>query len=145
MKLNSLRVKFLAGFLSLFLGSFIVFFAISYYMSSRALYRNADEISAEIGRSTALEIEKNYQSKGLAIESLAHNQAIVNGDRTARIQALKDAKSRLDGVAMLAYSDLNGQAYSESGSSTYTPMTSTGKQGLTLYCPTSRAASRTRL
>lgn len=115
MKLNSLRVKFLAGFLSLFLGSFIVFFAISYYMSSRALYRNADEISAEIGRSTALEIEKNYQSKGLAIESLAHNQAIVNGDRTARIQALKDAKSRLDGVAMLAYSDLNGQAYSESG------------------------------
>ena len=28
MKLNSLRVKFLAGFLTLFLGSFIVFFGL---------------------------------------------------------------------------------------------------------------------
>jgi methyl-accepting chemotaxis protein len=115
MKLNSLRVKFLAGFLSLFLGSFIVFFAVSYYLSSQALYRDADTISEGIGRSTALEIEKNYQAKGLAIEGLAHNQAIVNGDRTARVQALKEAKSRLGGFAMLAYSDLNGQAYSESG------------------------------
>ena len=93
MKLNSLRVKFLAGFLTLFLGSFIVFFAVSYYMSSRALYSDADEISKGIGRSTALEIEKIYQAKKMTIEDLAHNPAIISGDRTARIQALAEAYS----------------------------------------------------
>ena len=115
MKLNSLRVKFLAGFLTLFLGSFIVFFAVSYYMSSRALYNDADEISKGIGRSTALEIEKLYQAKEMTIEDLAHNPAIISGDRTARIQALAEAKSRTKGFAMVAYSDVNGKAYSETG------------------------------
>ena len=92
-----------------------MFFAVSYYLSSQALYRDADAISEGIGRSTALEVEKVYQGKALAIEGLAHNQAIINGDRATRIQALNAAKSRLGGFAMLAYSDLNGQAYSESG------------------------------
>ena len=62
-KLNSLRAKSLAGFLPLFIGSFVVFFAISYYMSSQALFKNADQISQEIGKSTALQIENNYQKK----------------------------------------------------------------------------------
>lgn len=115
MKLNSLRVKFLAVFLTLFLGSFIVFFAVSYYMSSRALYNDADEISKEVGRSTALKIEKLYQAKEMTMEDLAHNPAIISGDRTARIQALAEAKSRTKGFAMVAYSDVNGKAYSETG------------------------------
>lgn len=63
MKLNSLRVKFLAGFLPMFVGSFLVFFAISYYMSSQALFRNADQISQEIGKSTAAQIEKPFSRK----------------------------------------------------------------------------------
>ena len=42
MNFKSLRVKFLAAFIPLFVGSFVVFFAISYYMSSAALLRNTD-------------------------------------------------------------------------------------------------------
>ena len=49
MQLNSLKTKFLAGFLPLFVGSFAVFFAISYYMSSSALFRDADELGIKNG------------------------------------------------------------------------------------------------
>ena len=115
MKLNSLRTKFLAGFLPLFLGSFIVFFAISYYMSSQALFRNADTISQEIGKSTALEIEKMFQKKEMLVSELAHNHGIIYGDRAQRMKILADSKARSEGFAMLAYSDVNGQAYSETG------------------------------
>lgn len=45
MKLNSLRFKFLAAFIPLFVGSFVVFFAISYYMSSSALLRSTDQLA----------------------------------------------------------------------------------------------------
>ncbi len=97
MKLNSLRTKFLAGFLPLFLGSFIVFFAISYYMSSQALFRNADMISQEIGKSTALEIEKTFQKKEMLVSELAHNHGIINGDRAQRTKILADSKARSEG------------------------------------------------
>ena len=41
MQFNSLKTKFLAALLPLFIGSFIVFFAVSYYMSSSALKSDA--------------------------------------------------------------------------------------------------------
>lgn len=115
MKLNSLRVKFLAGFLPLFIGSFVVFFAISYYMSSQALFKNADKISQEIGQSTALQIENNYQKKELVVEALARDKGILNGSREERQKILAEAKAQVKGFAMLAYSDVEGHAYSDQG------------------------------
>lgn len=115
MKLHSLRTKFLAGFLPLFLISFAVFFGISYYMSSQALYRSADQISQEIGKSAALQIEKAYQQKEMVVEGLSRNQGIKNGDRAQRTKVLAELKAQTKGFAMLAYSDVNGQAYSDTG------------------------------
>ena len=63
MNFNSLRFKFLAGFIPLFVGSFAVFFAISYYMSSSALTRNTDLLVQEIGKSTSEQLEKLYQQR----------------------------------------------------------------------------------
>ena len=115
MKLNSLRTKFLAGFLPLFVGSFVVFFAISYYMSSSALFSDADKISQEIGQRTALQIENNYQKKEMIVESLAENKGILTGDRAQREKILAETKSHAKGFAMLAYSDIEGHAYSDQG------------------------------
>lgn len=115
MKLNSLRTKFLAGFLPMFVGSFFVFFAISYYMSSNAMFQSADMISREISKSTALQFEKNYLEKEMVIEGLAMNQGIISGDREQRMKIMANRKSRSTGFAMLAYSDVNGKAYSETG------------------------------
>jgi len=115
MKLNSLRTKFLAGFLPMFVGSFFVFFAISYYMSSNAMFNSADMISKEIGKSTALQIEKTYLEKEMVVEGLALNQGIISGDREQRTKIMANLKSRTTGFAMLAYSDVSGKAYSDTG------------------------------
>lgn len=115
MGFKSLKTKFLAGFLPLFIGSFVVFFGISYYMSSNALIKNADTIAQGIGESTALEIEKNYQEKEMAISMLAHNEGMLNGTPEHRQALMKEMKDAIPGFAMICYTDLNGQAMSETG------------------------------
>jgi methyl-accepting chemotaxis protein len=114
MQLNSLKTKFLAGFLPLFVGSFAVFFAISYYMSSSALFRDADELSMQIGQTAAADIEKEFQKSEMYIEELSYNQAIIGGDHAQRLAALRQLQERSNhAFAMVAYMDLDGQAYNE--------------------------------
>ena len=113
MNFNSLRVKFLAGFIPLFVGSFAVFFAISYYMSSSALTRNTDLIAQEIGNSTAKEIEKIYQQRELIVESLTTNPIIMHGTREERVKVLAETLAKRKNFTMLAYSDPAGHAVSD--------------------------------
>ena len=113
MNFNSLRFKFLAGFIPLFVGSFAVFFAISYYMSSSALTRNTDLIAQEIGNSTAKEIEKIYQQRELIVESLTTNPIIMHGTREERVKVLAETLAKRNNFTMLAYSDPAGHAVSD--------------------------------
>lgn len=115
MQINSVRTKFLLMLLPLFIVSFIVFFGISYYMSSRALNRNADLIAQGVGENIALQVEKDQVEKEGRLDALAHDLDILHGDKAAKVRALAGAKSRSQGFAMLAYSDLNGQAVSDKG------------------------------
>ena len=68
MKFNSLKTKFLAAFLPIFLGSFLVFFGISYYMSSQELIKDADTISSKVGQVAANDIEKQFQRHTMQVE-----------------------------------------------------------------------------
>ncbi len=117
MQLNNIRTKFLAMLLPLFLVSFAAFFCISYYMSSQALFADADTIARGIGQQAALQIEKDQLEKMQRLEALAHDKDIMRGDTEAKIKALAEAKSRSKGFAMMAYADLNGQAISDTGAS----------------------------
>ncbi len=48
------------------------------------------------------------------IEELSYNQAIVSGDHAQRLAALQDLQKRTNNAfAMVAYMDLDGQAYNE--------------------------------
>lgn len=113
MKFNSLKFKFLAGFIPLFVGSFAVFFAISYYMSSSALTRNTDLLAQEIGKSTSEQLAKLYQQRELTVESLASNPIILRGTREERVKVLADALAKRKNFTMLAYSDPEGHAVSD--------------------------------
>ena len=113
MNFKSLRVKFLAAFIPLFVGSFVVFFAISYYMSSSALLRNTDLIAQEIGKSTAKEIEKTYQERELIVESLADSPIIKHGIREEKVKVLAETLAKRQNFTMLAYSDVEGHAVSD--------------------------------
>lgn len=115
MQMNHIRTKFLLVLLPLFLLSFILFFGISYYMSNKALSGDADIIARGIGKQVSLELLNNIEEKNLRLEALSHDKDIMNGDRSAKIMALAEAKSRSKGFAMMAYADLNGQAISDKG------------------------------
>ena len=113
MKFNSLRFKFLATFIPLFVGSFAVFFAISYYMSSSALLRNTDLIAQEIGKGTAEQIEKIYQERELTVEALSENPVIKHGSREEKVRVLSEVMGKRHNFTMLAYSDPAGHAVSD--------------------------------
>ena len=116
MKLNSLKTKFLAAFLPIFLGSFLVFFGISYYMSSQELIKDADTISSKVGQAAANDIEKQFQRHTMQVEGLARDSALIGGSKEQIVAELAHYKKTAgDGFAMLAYSTVDGQAVSDKG------------------------------
>ncbi len=116
MQFNSLKTKFLAALLPLFIGSFIVFFAVSYYMSSSALKSDADDMAKRTGQVAALQIEEKFQRSVMTVKGLVHNKAIIHGDRVQREAALAAMKEKEGGdFAMFAFSDVDGHAFSDKG------------------------------
>ena len=77
MQLNTIKTKFLLALLPLFIGSFIVFFAVSYYMSSSALKQSAQDLAMRTGQVAALEIEEQFQQNVMTVKALVHDQAIL--------------------------------------------------------------------
>ena len=116
MQFNSLKTKFLAALLPLFIGSFIVFFAVSYYMSSSALKSDADDMAKRTGQVAALQIEERFQRSVMTVKGLVHNKAIIHGDRVQREAALAAMKEKEgEDFAMFAFSDVDGHAFSDKG------------------------------
>ena len=116
MQFNSLKTKFLVALLPLFIGSFIVFFAVSYYMSSSALKSDADDMAKRTGQVAALQIEERFQRSVMTVKGLVHNKAIIHGDRVQREAALAAMKEKEGGdFAMFAFSDVDGHAFSDKG------------------------------
>ena len=116
MQFNSLKTKFLAALLPLFIGSFIVFFAVSYYMSSSALKSDADDMAKRTGQVAALQIEEKFQRSVMTVKGLVHNRAIIHGDRAQREAALAAMKEKEgEDFAMFAFSDVDGHAFSDKG------------------------------
>ncbi|MCI7055499.1 MAG: methyl-accepting chemotaxis protein [Selenomonas bovis] len=111
-----MKTKFLAALLPLFIGSFIVFFAVSYYMSSSALKSDADDMAKRTGQVAALQIEEKFQRSVMTFKGLVHNKAIIHGDRVQREAALAAMKEKEGGdFAMFAFSDVDGHAFSDKG------------------------------
>lgn len=116
MQFNSLKKKFLVALLPLFIGSFIVFFAVSYYMSSSALKSDADDMAKRTGQVAALQIEEKFQRSVMTVKGLVHNKAIIHGDRVQREAALAAMKEKEgEDFAMFAFSDVDGHAFSDKG------------------------------
>ena len=116
MQFNSLKTKFLVALLPLFIGSFIVFFAVSYYMSSSALKSDADDMAKRTGQVAALQIDEKVQRSVMTVKGLVHNKAIIHGDRVQREAALAAMKEKEgEDFAMFAFSDVDGHAFSDKG------------------------------
>ena len=114
MNKKSIKTKFLMILLPLFLLSFIVFSAVSYYLCNSTLVENADTNAKAISEQAALSLEKDIQDKSVRLEELSRNPAIVSGDHAAKLQALKNLHDNTKGFAMVAFVDPSGTAFNQS-------------------------------
>ena len=112
-KKNSIKTKFLLILLPLFLFSFILFSAISYYICNSELVEDADINARAISGQAALSLEKDMQDKSVRLQELSRNPAIVNGDHAARLQALKNLHDNSEGFAMIGFIDPSGSAFNQ--------------------------------
>ena len=115
MRFKSIRTKFLVVLLPLFLLSFIVFSAISYYISNKTVIRDADTIARGLGQQAAVQVNSQMQEKMIRLEELASNQVLLQGDEAARVRVLSELKQRSPGFTMVCYADLDGSAINEKG------------------------------
>ena len=110
---HSIKTKFLKILLPLFLLSFIVFSAISYYLCNSELIEDADLNARAISEQAALLLEKDLQDKSVRLQELSRNPAIVNGDHAAKVQALKELHDNSKGFAMIGFIDPSGTAFNQ--------------------------------
>lgn len=112
---SSIRAKFMAILLPLFLVSFVVLSGISYYVSNKALVDDADKIARRTAGEAGEYLDKVMTEKSIRLEELADHPAMHGNDRNAKIAALAAMKGRTEGFDMVAYVDLSGKAVSDKG------------------------------
>ena len=92
MQFKSIRTKFLVSILPVMLIGFFVFFGVSYKMASNMLVEDADTIGKGVGKQAALEVQRLFDTNEAYLKIAAKSDAMVHGDREAKIRALQDVK-----------------------------------------------------
>lgn len=113
MGIRSIRAKLMLILLPILAISFLAFFFISYRMSSNMLMEEAKSLSQALGRQAGLEMQQAQREKEIFLEFLASDPRIVRGNHQQRLSALAEMKRRVPSFAMVAFSDLNGMAFSD--------------------------------
>ena len=115
MQFKSIRTKFLVSILPVMLIGFFVFFGISYKMASNMLVADADTIGKGVGKQAALEVQRLFDTNEAYLKIAAKSDAMVHGDREAKIRALQDVKQHTEVFSNLAYTDVNGIGFDSDG------------------------------
>ena len=115
MQFKSIRTKFLVSILPVMLIGFFVFFGISYKMASDMLVADADTIGKGVGKQAALEVQRLFDTNEAYLKIAAKSDAMVHGDREAKIRALQDVKQNTEVFSNLAYTDVNGIGFDSDG------------------------------
>lgn len=115
MQLKNVRTKFLIILLPLFILSFIILSAISYYLAHTALLNDADKIARSLGDQIAADIKNEMSEPIIRLDDLAKNQYLIHGDDATRQVLLTTSKSTTSNVAQYFYTDITGQAIRDDG------------------------------
>lgn len=93
MQFTSIRTKFLAFILPVVLIGFLIFFGISYKMASNMLDANAETIGTGLGKQTALDVRRVFETNKAHLEELSRETSIRSGDRDARLAKMREVKT----------------------------------------------------
>ena len=111
MQFTSIRTKFLAFILPVVLVGFLIFFGISYKMSSDMLDKNAEMIGTGLGKQVSLDAQRVFETNKAHLDELSRDAAILQGDRAARVAKLRDVKEHTDVFSNVFYLEPDGIGY----------------------------------
>ena len=111
MQFASIRTKFLAFILPVVLVGFLIFFGISYKMSSDMLDKNAEMIGTGLGKQVSLDAQRVFETNKAHLDELSRDAAILQGDRAARVAKLRDVKEHTDVFSNVFYLEPDGIGY----------------------------------
>ena len=92
MQFKSIRTKFLAFVLPVVLIGFLVFFGVSYKMSSGMLDENAATIGKGIGKQAALEVQRVFGMNEVQLEAMARDDSMIHGDDATKLAKMQGAQ-----------------------------------------------------
>ena len=115
MQFRSIRTKFLASILPVVLIGFLVFFGVSYMMSSSMLDENAETIGKGVGKQAAVEIQRVFDTNEVHLEVLSREEAILHGDDAAKIAKMQEVKKDAQVFSVISYLDATGKGFSVEG------------------------------
>ena len=111
MQFTSIRTKFLAFVLPVVLLGFLLFFGISYKMSSDMLGANAEMIGTGLGKQVSLDAQRVFESNKVYLEVLARDAVMQSGDRAAMLAKLREVKSLTNVFSNVFYLEPNGLGF----------------------------------
>ncbi|EKU71442.1 methyl-accepting chemotaxis protein [Selenomonas sp. F0473] len=115
MQFKSIRTKFLASILPVVLIGFLVFFGVSYMMSSSMLDENAETIGKGVGKQAAVEIQRVFDTNEVHLEVLSREEAILHGDNAAKIAKMQEVKKNTQVFSNISYIDATGNGIDVDG------------------------------
>ncbi|WP_022748690.1 methyl-accepting chemotaxis protein [Lachnobacterium bovis] len=113
--LYGIRKKFLGVLIPIVVVGFALLSYISYRESSKFMNEEAESNVKAVGSEAAVMLRGEVYSKKILVENLANSKNFAKASIEDKIQMMKDAKATIGGVAMIAYSDLNGHATGDQG------------------------------
>ena len=108
MQFKSIRTKLLAFILPVVLVGFLVFFGVSYRMSSDILVENTETIGTGVGKQAAVEIQRIFDTNEVHLDILSRSEAILHGNHAARLAAIQGVKQNTEVFSNVTYLDVNG-------------------------------------
>ena len=111
MQFTSIRTKFLAFILPVVLIGFLIFFGISYKMASNMLDANAETIGTGLGKQTALDVRRVFETNKAHLEELSRETSIRSGDRDARLAKMREVKTHTGVFSNVSYLEKDGHGF----------------------------------
>ena len=111
MQFKSIRTKFLAFVLPVVLIGFLVFFGVSYKMSSGMLDENAATIGKGIGKQAALEVQRVFGMNEVQLEAMARDDSMIHGDDATKLAKMQELKRDTDVFSNIGYINLDGTGF----------------------------------
>lgn len=114
LKVKNIRTKFLVVLIPLFLVSFVILSAVSYYVANKSLTMGTNETAGAMGEKFSWQVKAEVDGKMNMLNEMAMNPVFRNNDTEAKVQFMAEACKRT-GFPTVTFIGLDGKGVGSDG------------------------------